>query len=456
MQRPARSSFRTNLASLAVALAVLAAPAALPAGVWNGDVNGNGSRGIDDAICLLGYLFQHGTPPASLAVDPGVPSTGQTQFWGTLGQIQMPAPGEPFHGQDATYGSGIAGDFEVIAPDPADKSTWYTVDHSTGLMWQYINDGQRRTWPEAFAYASALRLGGLDDWRVPNVTELVSLIRYDRGQPAFDTDAFGYMIQEPFYHTFTTSTTPAANRSECFVVSVKLGAIYFSPKDPGYKPEYVRCVRTIRETGPNGDVNGDQRVDLSDAISLLLYLFRNDDPPVLYSGARGLPVTYHCCVVDDPPCVPDPAEPECLIQTASDREGVPREFELVKPDPADETTWYTIDHAVGLMWQYAEPLEMKTWEEALAYCEALQLGPFDDWRLPTVKELQSTINYGKAYPAIDREYFGTKSYALEGRDNWQFWSSTAWYTVDVDIGLIADLTPTSSYWVRAVRSVTPE
>ena len=72
------------------------------------------------------------------------------------------------------------------------------------------------------------------------------------------------------------------------------------------------------------------------------------------------------------------------------------------------------------------------------------------------KEIQSTINYGKAYPAIDREYFGTKSYALEGRDNWQFWSSMAWYTVDVDIGLIADLSPSSTYWVRAVRTLPPE
>ena len=34
------------------------------------------------------------------------------------------------------------------------------------------------------------------------------------------------------------------------------------------------------------------------------------------------------------------------------------------------------------------------WHDALAYCENLDLGGHDDWRLPNVKELQSIVNYG--------------------------------------------------------------
>ncbi len=36
-----------------------------------------------------------------------------------------------------------------------------------------------------------------------------------------------------------------------------------------------------------------------------------------------------------------------------------------------------------------------TWEEALAYCEGLTLGDHSDWRLPTIKELNSIVDYGR-------------------------------------------------------------
>ncbi len=104
------------------------------------------------------------------------------------------------------------------------------------------------------------------------------------------------------------------------------------------------------------------------------------------------------------------------------------------------------------MWQYAEELQQRTWVEALAYCEDLELAGFTDWRLPSIKELQSIINYGRSYPAIDQEYFGRESYALEGRDHWQFWSATPWYILYMDVGLIGNDYPQSSSWVRAVRT----
>lgn len=37
----------------------------------------------------------------------------------------------------------------------------------------------------------------------------------------------------------------------------------------------------------------------------------------------------------------------------------------------------------GLMWQIEESRKFSTWSEANEYVNALQLGGFDDWRLPT-------------------------------------------------------------------------
>jgi len=40
----------------------------------------------------------------------------------------------------------------------------------------------------------------------------------------------------------------------------------------------------------------------------------------------------------------------------------------------------------GLMWQIKESKMISTWEEANEYTSSLQLGGFDDWRLPTRDE----------------------------------------------------------------------
>ena len=45
------------------------------------------------------------------------------------------------------------------------------------------------------------------------------------------------------------------------------------------------------------------------------------------------------------------------------------------------------DNGTGLMWQQATAPGTYTWEQALVYCENLDLANHTDWRLPTVKEL---------------------------------------------------------------------
>jgi hypothetical protein len=125
------------------------------------------------------------TPPAP------VPQTGQTMCWDSDGNVINCA------------GTGQDGDIQagVVLPGPR-----FTIngdgtirDYLTGLTW--LMDGNcpdgARTWDEAFADIAELnssqtmngKLGddytaNYNDWRLPNVRELLSLINYDYFDPA--------------------------------------------------------------------------------------------------------------------------------------------------------------------------------------------------------------------------------------------------------------------------------
>ena len=89
------------------------------------------------------------------------------------------------HGQDPQFKAfGIERDFELVQPDPEDRSTWYTLDHTTGLMWQHQSELELRDWTDALAHISTLELGGFDDWRMPNINELFSIVDISRRNPA--------------------------------------------------------------------------------------------------------------------------------------------------------------------------------------------------------------------------------------------------------------------------------
>lgn len=95
-----------------------------------------------------------------------------------------------------------------------------------------------------------------------------------------------------------------------------------------------------------------------------------------------------------------------------------------------------------------------TWEEAQAYCQDLVLGGFDDFRLPTMKELDSLVDFTAApgTPTIDATTFPD---IPSGSPDASFWSSTihdenAWRTDFANAEVTGH--PRTSYGrVRCVR-----
>jgi len=79
-------------------------------------------------------------------------------------------------------------------------------------------------------------------------------------------------------------------------------------------------------------------------------------------------------------------------------------------------TGTVIDHSTGLMWSKATTAKGKTWAEAKAAAEAVRLGGFTDWRLPTRAELLTLVDDTRSNPAIDTSRFDCES-------DW-YWTST--------------------------------
>jgi len=110
------------------------------------------------------------------------------------------------------------------------------------------------------------------------------------------------------------------------------------------------------------------------------------------------------------------------------------------------------DKKTGLTWQRRSYAETRlNWKQALIYCTNLKLGYFDDWRMPTVQELLTIVDYTESHPAIELLYFPDTIPSV-------YWSSTtvarygnyAW-GVYFGSGGTSSYSKNSKYYARAVR-----
>jgi hypothetical protein len=71
-----------------------------------------------------------------------------------------------------------------------DNNDRTVTDEATGLMWAQDDSGEAMNWEEALSYAENSEYAGYDDWRLPNVKELQSIVDYSGVFPSIDTSVF--------------------------------------------------------------------------------------------------------------------------------------------------------------------------------------------------------------------------------------------------------------------------
>ena len=120
----------------------------------------------------------------------------------------------------------------------------------------------------------------------------------------------------------------------------------------------------------------------------------------------------------------------------------------------DNSDGTILDRLTDLTWEKSISQTAVTWEDAILYCENLNLGKNTDWRLPNVKEIRSLSDENKVQPSVNNTIFS-------GVTITKYWSSTslpnqttkAWY-LDNNFGITTYDVKTATHSVWAVRGGT--
>ena len=235
------------------------------------------------------------------------------------------------------------------------------ADNVTGLMWQQgadtdgdgdIDVDDKLTYDEAMAGVDSFGLAGYDDWRLPTIKELYSLIDFNGLDPS------GYGGSD------TSSLVPFIDTD------------YF---DFGY-----------------GDTNAGERIIDAQFATSTLYV------STTMGGAETMfGVNFADGRIKGYPTGPMPGQSGGKLYYVLYVRG---NSDYGINDFADNDSGTITDNATGLMWSQDDSGSGLNWEEALAYVEAQNdanyLG-YSDWRLPNVKELQSIVDYTRSPDTTD-------------------------------------------------------
>ena len=301
-----------------------------------------------------------------------IPDTGQKYCFSTGPAIQCPSSGDEYFGQDAQYAG-----YKMEYKDNGDGTV---TDLITGLMW--TQTFAQTDFNDAPGDASAVKTGGYDDWRVPTIKELYSLMNFNGSTGSGSQDGL----------TVPTNANPFINTD-------------FFDFEYGTLNRFID-VQIVTSTKYIGTVMNNEEA----FFGLNVADGRIKGYPLTRTGG----LYYY----------------GYFVRGRTDY----GENDFV--DNGDETV---TDKNTGLMWMKSdngyygvgdETYGGMFWADALKYCEDLDLAGYVDWRLPNAKELQYIVDYTNApsvtgKPAIDPIFNTTEITVEDGSKNYPFfWTST--------------------------------
>lgn len=336
-----------------------------------------------------------------------VPDTRQTNCYNTGSVITCPNPGESFYGQDASYTINPPSYTKLDASGntlPDSASSWVMVrDNVTGLIWEVKQnkDGVKN-------YSNPHDADNTYTWYDSNPATNGGYA----GTPGNGTDTQDFIaaLNNQNFGGFSDWRLPTRKELRSIVD--------YGRYDPSVHSAYFINMVAANYWSSTSRANG-----TNSAWNVYFYYGFDDSSPK--SNSR-----YVLAV-----------------------RGEQRQNQFV--DNQDGTI---TDTSTGLIWQKNTAPGTYTWAQALSYCENLVLpaGGYSDWRLPTIKELDSIVDLSRYNPAINTTFFPDTRASY-------YWSSTTYvlntagaWAMDFNLGhnIYGNYKSTPSY-VRAVRGGRP-
>jgi len=323
-------------------------------------------------LTLLLPVFAWASTSTSTSTYPSeVARTGQTTCYDTSGAVI------------ACSGTGQDGDYLAGAPLPnlrfINNNDGTVKDSLTGLEWaQDANAGGAMTWQAALDYVKTLNTGGHNDWRLPNVNELESLVNAQLSNPALPQGHPFANVQSSYYWS---STSYASNTHYAWIVDMSYGYVgYYNKSYYGYDVWPVRSGQC---------------------------------------GSLGNSVI----------CLPKTGQTSCFDSSGASISctGTGQDGDIQAgvawPSQRFVDNGETVtDSLTGLEWTKNANLAggYKTWQGALDYVKTLNTGGHSDWRLPNERELRSLADYSKYSPALPT------GHPFTNVQSGNYWSSTCY------------------------------
>ncbi len=447
-----------------------------------GDLDDSGAIVTTDALLVLRRAV--GQPVELVCPAVGLPRTGQSTCYDTAGAVVACAGTE----QDGQVRAGKVRKF-------TNNGDGTITDRATGLMWEAKCDGtscdalhdkdttytQDQAFTAHVAMLNSTSFAGHSDWRVPNVTELQSVVSYETVSPStygvFDTCAADCEVTGcscTASSDFWSSTSFSSFANNALVVNFDNGFVFFGVKSSLRRVRAVRGDAAVVEGCGNGVLEAGEDCDFADL----------DGETCATQGlyGDGLACTPGTCVFDTSGCSATRYEDTGLGTVIDHQTGLEWEKKqnldgtsvncpggISCGDPHDADNRYA--RCIGPADCNAVDGSVFTdFIGALNRCEDDGSRPVTgvtggfaghcDWRLPDIVELQTLIDVsapgcGSGFggpPCID-PIFGDTATGFEG-----YWSATpsstftngAWY-VSFAGPVTSSLQQRVSNYVRAVR-----
>ena len=325
-------------------------------------------------------------------------------------------------------------------------------DHQTGLTWQQTDDGETRIWDAANQYCAELALGGYEDWRLPSIDEVHTIIDYSRYGPTIEP------VFESRSSIYWSSTTYVDNPDDAWNVNFNSGYVIVGNKTFGY---YVRCARggPVPQTVPGAPTGVAAAAGDTQATVTFTAPASDGGSPITSYAVTSSPGSVTATGASSPITVTGLTNGTAYIFTVTATNAVgtglasspSNSVTPVAPGRYVNNGNETVtDTNTGLMWQKADDETQRDWADAGQYCENLELGGYDDWRLPRVDELETIVDHSRTNPAIDPIFDACYLYYWSGSTAANV-PSDAWY-VGFSIGYVGpNYKPDNDNYVRCVR-----